>query len=300
MVLRYYAFLALFLFDCEQNFEFIMYFMRTSLFRLFFFLLCYAFLANSLCSNALSLENPAEIPDQTSPNEHLGDTVPLSLEFKTSDGNNISLESLIIKDRPLIIIPVYFSCPRLCGMILSGFTKLLNNLELTIGSDFSIAAVSFNEAETEKDSAKAKKKYLSQLVNQVGAENAWHFLTGTEENISLLMKSIGFNYQKDGNEFSHTALFVVVTPQGVISRYVYGVEYTVRDVKFSLIEASRGKIGQTFDKILLYCFRYDHIQGQYTIAIFNIIRIFSILILILLFGFLYKLRKNEKTKQQTS
>lgn len=245
---------------------------------------------------AFAVEDPGVVAETASIDEHLGETIDLSLMFNDISGKSVALSELVSDDKPFIITPVYYRCPSLCNLTLNGFTKLLNKLELEMGKDFKVLTVSFNPKE---DSALAKEKasnYFGALNDSKNAKGNWHFLTGSEENIEKLMGQIGFNYITDKDDFGHQAAIMVLSQKGLISRYFYGIDYPEQEVRRALVQASLGKIGNTLDKVFLYCFRFDPTKGKYSLVVMNLVRIVSVIVLLGLITTLVFLRIKEKSK----
>ncbi len=232
--------------------------------------------------------------------ERLGDYVPLDLTFKDEDANTIKLRDFFQDEKPVILTPVYYECPRLCTFILNGVVDVVNNLNsLTLGKDFKIVSVSFNPDET-PGLAKAKAgTYHKSLEKHQSADLDWHFLTGDGENISKLTEALGFNYKKDGEEFAHSSVLAVLTTQGKISRYLYGVQYEPTDLRLSLLEASGGKIGSSdmLNKVLLYCYEFDPVGKRYALQALNVVKVGGVITLLSLAGFLAYFWKREKKKK---
>lgn len=222
---------------------------------------------------AFALENPGEELEQSGLIEHLGNTVNIDLPFTTEDGNTITLREILADGKPIILTPVYYSCPRLCGLVLSGVVDLLNKVSVRLGREFNVVTISFDVSETPKLAKKRSEQYRAKLTDKEVPVGGWRFLVGNEESVSATMDQIGFRYKKDGGEFAHSAAIIVLTPQGKISQYFTGVEFSPWDVKLALVDASMGAIGSAVDHVLLYCFRFDPTKGKYTLAVFNVLKI---------------------------
>ena len=244
---------------------------------------------------ALAIERPDVVPEQAQIQEHLDRKIDLSLQFTDHQGSTRSLGSLFLENRPLILAPVYFECPRLCKLSQAGLAKTLNELDLAIGSDYKVVSYSFDHQEPAELAADRSEKYHALIKNSSAAANGgWDFLVGGQAPIESLSKEIGFSFKEDRGEFVHAAMFVVLTPDGRISRYFYGIDFPVKNLRLALVEAAEGKIGNTLDKVFLYCFRFDPSKGKYTLAIWNITRIICGTLCILLLGFLISLRLRER------
>lgn len=214
----------------------------------------------------------------------LGAKVDPNLTFTDASGRSVTIGSLLKSNVPTIITPMYYGCPRLCGLLLNGFIDLVKKMKLSMGSEYNVITVSFDPSEA-AELAKGKEQSVFEEVSRsdVNQEN-WHFLVGGEQNIKALMDQLGFHYQKDGEEYAHSSGIIVLTPQGEISQYFTGIEFSPWDVRLSLIEASKGSIGSAIDHILLFCYRFDPTQGKYTWVAFNVLR-GGVLAAVLLFAY---------------
>jgi protein SCO1/2 len=225
--------------------------------------------------------------------EKLNQPVNLDRRFTRSDGREVTLRELMIPGRPAIITPVYYKCSRVCHYTLNGVTKLLKPLGLKLGQDLSIITFTINPEETLELAAKESLKYYDQVETRSEAEKGWHFLVGSEESSSALAAELGFGFKRDGEDYAHAAVLMILTPEGKIARYFYGIDYAEKDVRFALVEASQGRIGNTVDRILLYCFRWDHLTGQYSLAIMNLVQVVSFVVLVGLTTLLVRMRWKE-------
>ena len=207
--------------------------------------------------------------------EKLGETIPTDLEFTDSDGSTVRLGEFFKGKKPVVLSLVYYRCPRLCTFVLEGIADAVNNLkELSLGDDYKVVSVSINPAETEVD-ARSKSEGVFKKLNGVDSPGKnWHFLTGDEHSIATLAESVGFRYIKDGDQFAHPASIAVLTPQGEISRYLYGVQYPPLDFRIALLEASKGEIGKSriINRVLLYCYRFDPVGKKYALYALNILK----------------------------
>lgn len=206
--------------------------------------------------------------------ENLGDGISLDLTFIDEAGSKVPLQSFFNGERPVILNLVYYECPNLCNFLLNGFVEGLSHLEWTAGEEFEIVTISIDPREGPPLAAAKKESYLK-LYNRPEAKSGWHFLTGSESNIGQLADEIGFRYRydEDQKQYAHAAAIFVLTPQGEISRYLYGIDYPPRDLKLALLEASEGKIGNPIEKFLLFCYHYDPKGQKYALFATNLMKV---------------------------
>lgn len=226
--------------------------------------------------------------------QKLDSQIPLNLEFNDSTGQSVLLSDLF-SERPVILTLVYYDCPMLCTMVLNGTLKAIRALEFTVGKDFDIVTVSIDPGETPALAADKKAQYLDSYRRESGSRG-WHFLTGEEDQIRKLADSVGFRYEynEETNQFAHASGIMVLTPEGRIARYFYGVEYSPRDLRLGLVEAASGKIASPVDQLLLFCYHYDPSTGKYSLAIFNILRVAGVLTLIGIGWLIFYLIRKER------
>jgi protein SCO1/2 len=206
--------------------------------------------------------------------EHLGKPIPKELVFTDETGRQVTLGEYFTSGKPVILNLVYFQCPMLCNLVLNGMTTGVRGMEWLPGEKFEMVAVSINPRETYQLAYAKKQNYLSEL-GKPGAEAGWHFLVGDSTQSKALADALGFGYTYDSEtkEFAHSAAAFVLMPDGTISRYLYGIEFSPRDLKLALLEASDGKIGSTLDKLILYCFHYDPAAKGYVLFAINVMKI---------------------------
>ena len=248
-----------------------------------------------------ALTNEADVKD-IGVNEKLGDAIPLDLKFFDEDGNQIFLGDLLKDGKPLILSLAYFSCPKLCSLTLNGTLESINALSsLYLGRDLKLATLSFNPIEKPDIARKKAVKYRGKLKKEQSAEKKWLFLTGDEDNISKLTQAVGFKYKKDGEEFAHPTTLIFITPDGRISRYLYGVRFEPKEMKLSLLEASDGKIGssEVLNKVLLFCYEFDPVGKRYALQALKIVKAGGVITLISLGLFLTYYWKKEKNSQSS-
>jgi protein SCO1/2 len=199
--------------------------------------------------------------------------VPLDLTFADETGKAVRLSDYF-HGKPVVLSLVYYKCPMLCNLVMNGELRVFRQLPLTLGKDFEAVTVSFDPNETPSLAAEKKATYVEKY-NRPGAAEAWHFLTGGQEQIRALADSIGFRYAWDEQtkQWAHASVIVTLTPRGRIARYQYGIEYSNRDTQLGLVAASANKIGSLTDQILLFCYHYDPHTGKYTFGVMTALRV---------------------------
>jgi protein SCO1 len=218
--------------------------------------------------------------------QHLNQQIPPDLAFRDESGKPVELADYFGR-KPLILNLVYYQCPMLCGEVLSGLESALRILKFDVGREFDVLTVSFDPKETPEIAA-AKKAELLKRYGRPEAAAGWHFLTGTQAAIDALTQSAGFEYEYDPQtrQFAHATAILVLTPQGRIAQYYYGVEFAPRDLRLGLVQASENKIGSVADQVLLYCYHYDPDQGKYGAIISRILKLAAAATIVLLGAFL--------------
>lgn len=227
------------------------------------------------------------ILDQVGLDQRLNSQVPLDAMFVDEHGQAVQLKQYF-GAKPVILIMVYYQCPMLCTQVLTGFTgAMLGVRKFNIGREFDVVTISIDPRDGPKEALEAKTRYI-QRYRRPEAEKGWHFLTGKKDQIDLVAQAVGFRYIWDPEvqQYAHASGIMLITPQGRVAQYYYGIEYAPRDIQFGLVEASQGKIGTIVDQVLLYCFHYDPRQGRYGAVIFNILRLCALLTVLLLGGFM--------------
>jgi len=221
--------------------------------------------------------------------QHLNDQLPLDLRFRDEAGKDVRLGDYFGK-RPVILSLVYYRCPMLCGEVLNGMTSALSVVSFDLGKDYDIVTVSINPSETPADASKIKEVYLRRYNrHSPTAAQGWHFLTGQEDQIEKLAAAVGFRYVYDPRikQYAHASGIQVVTPEGKLSQYYYGIEYSPKDLRLGLIQASQNHIGTVVDALVLYCYHYDPATGHYGAIVMRIVRLSGIATVLLLGGFIF-------------
>ena len=230
--------------------------------------------------------------------QNLNQQVPADLVFTDDLGRKVRLGDYYGK-KPLILNLVYFTCPMLCGEELSGLESTLRVLKFDVGKEFDVITVSFDPKDTPEAAAKKKEKILRRY-KRAGAEQGWHFLVGQQDSIDAIAKAVGFQYEYDAKteQFAHTTAIMVLTPEGKISQYYYGIDYPPKDLRLGLVEASQNKIGNVVDELLLYCYHYDPEKGKYSATVLRVLRVMGVATMLCLGTFLFvMIRRGPRAPQ---
>lgn len=207
--------------------------------------------------------------------QKLGARLPLELEFKNEVGQPVKLGDYFKRGKPVIVTFVYFECPMLCNQVLNGLTGSLKGVSFDAGNEFEVVAVSFDSKENEKPGlAQNKKASYMERYGRPGTEGGWHFITGSQDSVDTITNAAGFSYEWDekSNQFAHASAIMIATPDGTLSRYFYGIDYSPKDIKLGLMESADNRVGGVADQLLLYCYHYDPSTGKYGFAILNVLR----------------------------
>lgn len=230
--------------------------------------------------------------------QRIGETVPLDLAFRDARGRQVRLGDFF-GQRPVVLSLVYFDCPMLCPMTLNGLAASLKAVPFDLGEGYETVVVSFNPEEGPELAAEARQRAIH-WYGRAGTEDGWHFLTGEAEAISAVTDAVGFRYTYDEErgQYAHGPGLVVLTPDGTIARYFFGVEYPPKDLKLGLVEAGQGRLGSVVDQIVLYCFQYDPATGEYAWSgwVFLALRLAALATLLTLVGFIVVMVRRERKK----
>lgn len=244
------------------------------------------------------------ITSQIGIEQKLGERIPLELTFKDETGKIIKLGDYFGK-RPVILVLAYYECPMLCTVVLNSLVRTLNAMDWEAGDEFEVVVVSISPSESPELAAKKKANYAKEYRHGT-AERGWHFLVGEEKNIKQLADAVGFKYTYDPvtKQYAHGAGIMIATPDGKLSRYLLGVEFSARDLKFALAESSQGKIGNPVLSAVMYCFQYDPSTGRYGLVIMRVIQLAGIITVLslatLIGGALLLERRRPKPTENTS
>jgi protein SCO1 len=256
---------------------------------------CAVALVTALCSVARADEGLPTPLRQIGFDQRLGESLPLQLRFRDETGREVALRDYF-GARPVVLSLNYYGCPMLCTVTLNGLASALDVLtSLDAGREFEVVTVSFDANEGPELAAKKKGQYLARYKRPT-AEAGWHFLTGGQASIDELTKAVGFRYawDEETRQFAHPAGVVVLTPEGRISRYLYGIEYAPKDLKLALMESARGRIGNFIEQAILYCYRYDPMTGRYSARIMRVTQVGAILTVLGLLAFVVLSLRRER------
>jgi protein SCO1/2 len=233
-------------------------------------------------------------PDGVDVEERLNERVPQDLVFTDSSGAEVRLAELLAGDVPVVLPLAYYRCPSLCNLVLAGTARTLRQTGLKMGKDYRAVTVSIDPSEGPREAKERRRGYL-QALGLSDQDSDWPFLTGDEASIRALAEAVGFRYRYDEElkQFAHAAVAMVLTPDGRVSRYWYGIAYPPRDLRLSLVEAAGGRVGTTFDRVLLTCFQYDPVSRRYGWAVKAFFRTGALLIFGAVAGFLAVLWRRE-------
>jgi protein SCO1/2 len=226
-----------------------------------------------------------ELPEGVGFDQNLDAQLPLDLTFQDEEGTVVQLGDYF-GQKPAVLQLGYYECPMLCGLVFKELADRLRELdEFNVGDEFNVISVSIDPGETPQIAARKKALHVQQ-VGRAGVDEGWHFLTGQQEAIQKLAQTIGFHYLYDEeiDQYAHPSGVVIVTPEGKIARYLYGIDYALQDLRLGLVQASDNKIGSPVDQVLLLCYQYDPVTGQYTFAIMNVLRLVSLATVVVLGG----------------
>jgi protein SCO1/2 len=228
-------------------------------------------------------------------NQKLDAQLPLDAAFKDENGRDVTLGRYFDGKRPVVLAFVYYSCPMLCTQIMNGVSRAIKVLPFTPGQDFDIVFVSFDPRD-KPETAMAKKSALLNYWSMQNQSGGFHFLTGEEPQIKKVTSAAGFFYMWDEKtqQYAHLSGLLVLTPDGRLSRYFYGIEYSPKELRLALVESGQGHVGSLVDELLLYCYHYDPSQGRYGIIIMNLVRLGGVMTVLALGGFIYFMRRQEK------
>jgi protein SCO1 len=248
----------------------------------------------SALSLSVGFAQTARVKPEVGIEEHLGTTVPLDAEFYDEHGYLTPLRSVI--DKPTVLMFVYFRCPGICSPLLTEVSRIVDKLDLELGKDYQLVTISFDHRENSEMAAAKKESYLSAMKHKVNPAG-WRWFAGDSATIQRVTDSAGFYFKRDGNDFIHAGVLIIVSPTGKITRYLNGIQFLPFDVKMAVAEASEGRTGPTISKLLTFCYSYDPEGRTYAL---NVTRVAGLVILILVGAFvgLFVIRPKKKTVEE--
>jgi protein SCO1 len=229
--------------------------------------------------------------------QRLNTQLPLDAPFRDESGRTVPLGSYFGK-RPVVLALVYYECPMLCTQILNGMVRAAKILKFTPGQDYDVVAISFDARETSQQAAAKKAVYMKDFGRPETA-NGWHFLTGDLDSIKRVTDAVGFRYVWDVHsaQFAHASAIYVLTPEGRLSKYFYGIEYSPKDLRLGLVEASQNKIGNPVDQILLFCYHFDPHAAKYTPYALGLLRVVGAATFLAMGGFVFIMLRRERRQK---
>lgn len=259
-------------------------------------------------------EKPSRLSDKVGQEAQVvdrrGAVIPLDLAFVDEAGQKVRLRDYFQQDKPVLLQFVYYRCPNLCNVVLDGAIDVVSRMKMLPGKEFEVVTISINPEETSNLARGKKEGYMRALAKHrpdaAEAGAGWHFLTGRRKNIQAAALAAGFGYRfdTDTREYAHGAALFVLTPQGKISRTIFGAMYEPKTVRLSLVEAADGKVGTALDRILLYCYHFDPTAGKYTVQVMNVARAVGGLTVLFLFtmigGFLWRERRLKHVTKEVA
>ena len=235
---------------------------------------------------------PPQLVDVTF-EQRLDQRLPLDARFRDESGTSVALGEYFGK-KPVLLAFVYYECPMLCTQVMNGISTALKVMAFTPGSEFEVVLVSFDPRDTPASAANKKRAHLEHWGTRETAQG-WHLLTGDEASIRRVASAAGFSYRWDEGsaQFAHVSGILVLTPDGRLSRYFYGIEYSPKELRMALVESGEGRIGSAVDQLLLYCYHYDPTTGRYGVVVMNLVRLGGAVTVVLLVGFILLMRRRE-------
>jgi protein SCO1/2 len=233
--------------------------------------------------------------------QKLGAQVPLDVPFQNANGETVTLRHYVNGGkRPVVLSLVYYNCPMLCPRGLDALSNSLGLMTLDPGKDYQVIIVSFDPRDTPQTSAHQKAIQMEKF-NRNGAGEAWHFLTGSESSIQQLTQSVGFRYQWDpkSKQFAHATALILLTPEGKVSKYFYGLDYSPTDLRLGLVQASDEKIGSFVDPILLFCCEYNPMTGRYDLLVSRVLALCAAITILLLGGMVFLLFRFDRNRKNS-
>ena len=229
--------------------------------------------------------------------EHIGEPLALDTPFLDETGQEVLLSSYFDGQHPVALTFVYHDCPMLCSMVLEGLTKAMREIEWKVGDEYRALTISISPTDSPESAMRQKNRYASRLED-ADVDDGWHFLSGSEANIATVTASAGFDFELDATsgEYGHAATVILVSPTGIITRYLYGISYSSFDLRAALIEASEGRVGGLADRLIMFCFQYDPAEGSYVPQAWLAMRLAGGLTFVMIAGMLVMFWRRERER----
>lgn len=222
--------------------------------------------------------------------EKLGDTIPMNLTFLNESNELVALKDVI--DKPTILSLVYFDCPGICSPLMSGISDVVDNVGMELGEDYEIVTISFNTKDSPEKAIQKKQNFVTKISNEHQAH--WQYFTGEQDNIDAITHAVGYKYKKQGMDYAHPGVLIILSPDGKITRYLYGISFLPFDVKMALIEAQKGLARPSINKVLEYCFAYDPAGRTYTLQVTRIVGALIVGVALIIFITLLVIGRRKK------
>jgi protein SCO1 len=240
---------------------------------------------------------PAQLPGKVSITQKLNAQIPLDLMFRDETGKIVRLRDYFHHGKPVLLSFMYYRCPMLCSTVMEGVTSALTELKFNVGEQFDVLTVSFDPRDLPEQAAEKKEIYVKRY-GRLNAGSGWHFLTGSDASIKPLTDAVGFQYAYDPqtDNFAHGTMLAVLTPDGRMSRYLYGFQYQPRDLRLGIVEASQGNVGTVTDQVLLLCYHYNPSIGKYSRNAMAFVRAGGVATMMTLAGFIFVMLRKDRPK----
>jgi protein SCO1 len=232
--------------------------------------------------------------------EHLGGSLPRDAMFRDTEGKAVALGDFFDGKRPTLFVFAYHTCPMLCSLVLDAAVKSLNEVSWTVGREFDVVSLSIDPKDTPETATKKRAQVVASYPRARGDTTGWHFLVGDEANIRKVTDAVGFEYRYDARQkqYAHPAAIYLLTPEGHVARYLYGIQYDPGDVRLGLLEATEGRSISTTDRLLLFCYHYDPQGKRYSLVAMNVMRLGGVVTLAAIGGFLAVMWARERRKRR--
>lgn len=244
--------------------------------------LLFALAFNSVLPAQVLRESPSDLEEVGFENR-IGSAIPLETRFGDATGKQFPLSRYFGNGKPVVLAFHYTNCPMLCHLQLEGLVDGLREIEMTVGKQFDVVAISIDHNESPETTAKTRQRHIASY-GRSQSSSGWHFLTGSQQAISSVTDAVGFQFNllPDGDEFAHPAGIILCTSNGLVSRYLFGVRYEQKDLQMAVLEAGKGQFSSAFDQLMMFCFHYDETAGKYSLRVMRLTQIVCVVTLLIL------------------